>query len=137
MSWFFVVVAVVKAEEHGERENYKNQQRNKEMEGAHRTVCGFWWVNGRRLESENGPGTFKYELVQKMGDLHGDIVGLMDQVCGEEGTIRGKIQEIVRLQRRHLMQFEFCLDEFNRYLSALQLLDVMLCKTQGLLSSFV
>jgi len=95
------------------------------MEGACRDVCGFWRVNGVRLESENGADTFKYELVQKMGVLHGDIVGEMEQVRGEGGTIRGKIQEILSLQRRHLMQFEFCLDEFNRYLSALRLLDVL------------
>jgi hypothetical protein len=95
------------------------------MEGACREVYEFWRVNGRRLESENGADTFKYELVQKMGVLHGDIVGEMEQVRGEEGTIRWKVGEILILQRRHLIQFEFCLDEFNRYLSALRLLDVL------------
>ena len=99
------------------------------MEGACRDVYEFWRVNGGRLEAENGAGTFKYELVQKMGVLHGDIVGEMEQVRGEEGTIRWKVGEILSLQRRHLIQFEFCLDELNRYLSALRLLDVMLCKT--------
>lgn len=97
------------------------------MEGACRDVCWFWRANGVRLEAENGPGTFKHELVQKMGVLHGDIVGAMVKVRGEGGTMRGNVQDILSLQRRHLMQFEFCVDEFNRYLSALRLLDVMLC----------
>lgn len=96
------------------------------MEGACREVYEFWRDNGGWLEAENGAGTFKYELVQKMGALHGDIVGEMVKVRGEEGTMRGKMQEILSLQRRHLIQFEFCLDEFNRYLSALRLLDVLL-----------
>ncbi len=85
----------------------------------------FWRENGRWLEAENGAGTFKYELVQTMGALHRDIVGEMEQVRGEEGTMRGKVVEILSLQRRHLIQFEFCVDEFNRYLSALRLLDVL------------
>ena len=96
------------------------------MEGACREVYEFWRVNGVRLEAENGAGTFKYELVQTMGALHGDIVGEMEHVRGEEGTIRWKVGEILSLQRRHLIQFEFCLDEFNRYLRALRLLDVLL-----------
>ena len=96
------------------------------MEGACREVYEFWRVNGRWLEAENGAGTFNYELVQKMGALHGDIVGEMEHVRGEEGTIRWKVGEILSLQRRHLIQFEFCLDEFNAYLSALRLLDVLL-----------
>ena len=98
------------------------------MELAYWKVCEFWYTYGTRLESENGPDTFKYELVQKMGDLHADIVAVavIDQVIGGLGPLRGKIQDIVSLQRRHIMQFEFCLDDFNRYLTTLQLLDVVL-----------
>ena len=109
-----------------EREKTTRSEREQEMEGACREVCGFWRENGGWLEAENGVGTFKYELVQKMGALHGDIVGEMEQVSREEGMIRGKMQEILSLQRRHLIQFEFCVDEFNRYLRALRLLDVLL-----------
>ena len=107
------------------------------MEGACREVYEFWWAHGMRLESENGSDTFKYELVQKMGVLHGDIVGETEQVSGEGerrapvgvDTMRGKIGDIVSFQRRHIVQFEFCVDEFNQYLTALRLLDVMLFKT--------
>ena len=77
-----------------------------------------WAARGR-----NGTGSFKYELVVKMGDLHGDIGAGIDSVVVD--TVCGKIQEIVSLQRMHIMQFEFCLDEFNRYLTALQLLGVV------------
>ena len=33
-------------------------------------VCAFWEVYGGWLVAENGPGSFKHELVVKMGDLH-------------------------------------------------------------------
>jgi hypothetical protein len=90
-------------------------------------VCAFWEVYGGWLVAENGPGSFKHELVVKMGDLHGDLEAGIDSVPVD--TVRGKIREIVGLQRMHLMQFEFCLDEFNRYLAALLLLDVVLRET--------
>lgn len=90
-------------------------------------VCAFWEVYGGWLVAENGPGSFKHELVVKMGDLHVAIGGVIDPVGVD--TVRGKIREIVGLQRMHLMQFEFCLDEFNRYLSGLRLLDVVLRET--------
>jgi hypothetical protein len=73
------------------------QPKTRKMEGAYRKVCEFWWAHGMRLESENGSDTFKYELVQKMGGLHGEV-GLMDQVS---------------------------VDEFNRYLTAWRLLEIL------------
>jgi hypothetical protein len=101
------------------------------MAGSYRSVHEFWRVHGTRLEGENGPDTFKHELVQKMGGLDGEIVGLIDRVSGGVGVdvVRWRMGEILSLQRMHLIQFEFCVDEFNGYLSALRLLDVMLCKT--------
>lgn len=96
------------------------------MEDICGKVYGFWCTYGRRLESENGVGSFKYELVQKMGDLHVDVVGVRDKGSVGSGELLRKIQEVVSLQRRHMMQFEFCLDEFNRYLTGLGLL-VVLC----------
>ena len=92
------------------------------MELAYWRVCEFWRTYGTRLESENGPDSFKHELVQKMGDLHADI----SRCRRRPVTLRGKMQDVVSLQRRHIMQFEFCLDEFNRYLAALQLLGAVL-----------
>ena len=86
------------------------------------TLYNFWYTHGVQLESENGPDTFKHELVQKMGDLHADI----SRYRRRPVTLRGKIQDVVSLQRRHIMQFEFRLDEFNRYLAGLQLLGVVL-----------
>ena len=85
-----------------------------------------------RLQAEHGPDTFKYELVQKMGALHANIAAVIDKPNILEqynsvgaGQFRRKIQDIVSLQRRHIMQFECCLDEFNRYLTALRVLDVL------------
>ena len=74
--------------------------------------------------SEQGSDSFKHDLVVKMGDFHVDLEAGIDSVAVD--TVRGKIREIVGLQRMHLMQFEFFLDEFNRYLSGLRLLDVVL-----------
>jgi hypothetical protein len=109
-------------------ERFELQQPTKQMELACWKVREFWHVYGTRLESENGPGTFMYELVQKMSALHADIAIETGELCISVGSgqLRGKIQDIVSLQRRHIMQFELCLDEFNRYLTALQVLDVVL-----------
>ena len=82
------------------------------MELAYWKVYEFWYTYGRRLESENGPGTFKYELVQKMGELHADIVNVIDQLSARQeldsvavDTVRGKIRDIVSLQSMHIIQF--------------------------------
>ena len=103
------------------------------MELALCKVSDFWQTHGMRIESANRPGTFKYDLVQKMSELHADIAAVTDkpifrEPCNPVGLhpVRRKIQDIVSLQNRHIMQFEFCLDEFNRYLTTLRLLDVLL-----------
>lgn len=109
-------------------ERFELQQPTKQMELARWKVREFWHLYGTRLESENGPGTFMYELVQKMSALHAGIAIETGEQCISVGLgqLRGKMQDIVSLQRRHIMQFEFCLDEFNRYLAALRLMDVVL-----------
>ena len=114
----------------------KDLSHTRKMERAFSKVTDFWCTHGKRLEEENGPDTFNYELVRKMGALHVDVVGVREKVIDREecdsvgvGPLHRKIQDVVGLQRRHIMQFEFCLDEFNRYLTALGLLGVVLCKT--------
>ena len=96
------------------------------MQLAYSKVHVFWNTHGRRLESEHGPGTFAYELVVKMGELHACTLAVPDQVLVDLDRLHRKIQDIMSLQRRHIIQFEFCLDDFNRYLTALELLDVLL-----------
>ena len=102
------------------------------MELALCQASDFWHTHGMLLESANGPGTFKYDLVQKMGELHAELLSVTDTIFREPRhpvglhPLRAKIQDIVTLQSRHIMQFECCLDEFNRYLTALRLLDVLL-----------
>lgn len=102
------------------------------MELAFSKVYGFWYTHGMRLEAEHGPDTFKYELVQKMGALHANIAAVIDKPIIREqynsvsaGQFRRKIQDIVSLQNRHIMQFECCLDEFNRYMNSLRVLDLL------------
>jgi hypothetical protein len=97
------------------------------------TLYNFWYTYGVQLESENGPGTFKYDFVQKMSQLHPDVVAVMDElVTGQQSdsgsldNVQSKIGDVLSLQRRHIIQFEFCLDEFNRYLAALLLLKGVL-----------
>jgi hypothetical protein len=84
----------------------------------------FWHTHGSRLVADHGPGSFKYELVVKMSRLHADILGVIDAATVD--VVRGKLQDIVSLQSRHMIQFDCCLDDFNRYLTALRLLDVVL-----------
>jgi len=97
------------------------------------TLYNFWYTYGVQLESENGPGTFNYDFVQKMSQLHPDIVVVMDKIVpgqqsdsGSLDNLQSKIGDVLSLQRRHITQFEFCLDEFNRYLAALLLLEAVL-----------
>lgn len=103
------------------------------MELAYSKMYEFWNTHGMRLESEHGPGTFAYELVVKMRELHACIVEVIDQLLLVENCnfidadpLRWKIQDILSLQRRHIIQFRFCLDDFNRYLTALGMMDVLL-----------
>ena len=103
------------------------------MELEYSKVYKFWNTHDKQLESEHGPDTFAYELVVKMRELHAYIVQVIDQVLQGENCnfidvdpFRGKIQDILSLQKRHIIQFRFCLDDFNRYLTALGMMDVLL-----------
>ena len=102
-------------------------------EVAYWKVYNFWCAYGVQLQSENGSGTFNYDFIQKMGQLHPDIVAVMDKLitgqqsdCGSLDNLQSKIGDILSLQRRHITQFQFCLDEFNRYLTSLCLLQCVL-----------
>ncbi len=91
-------------------------------ENAYRTVLVFWETYGAGLKAEEkGDGTFKHSLVQRMGGLYEDLTGGRDTA-----DIHRKILDILGEQRMYMMQFEDCLDEFNRYLSALSLLDAIM-----------
>ena len=103
------------------------------MEPAYSKVHAFWYTYGPLLQSQNGPGTFKYEFVQTMGQLHPYILAVIDKPIGGAQSdpvvldaVRRKVQDILGLQRMHMIQFEACLDQFNGYLTALGLLDVIL-----------
>ena len=96
-------------------------------------VCRFWYTYGGALQSGNGVGTSKYDLVQEMFQLHQDIVTVMDKlITGQQSdsssldNLQRKIGDILSLQRRHITQFESCLDEFNRYLVSLGRLESFL-----------
>ena len=90
-------------------------------ENAYRTVTVFWESHGAAIHSESGPGTFKHNFVQKMGALYSDIAS-----GREEAIIHMKILDILGEQRMCMIQFESCLDEFNRYLATLRLLDTII-----------
>jgi hypothetical protein len=92
----------------------------KRKRNAYHAVRCFWNTYGALLQSENRHGTFKYDIVEKMGQLYQDI-----EASKDESIIRGKILDILREQRTHIIQFESCIDTFNDYLCALRLLDVM------------
>jgi hypothetical protein len=85
---------------------------------AIRTVQDFWETYGEALEGENGAGSFKYSLVVKMKELY------QNMQSGKE--VHRKIRDILREQRSHMMQFQSCVDAFNKYLTALSLLDTMI-----------
>ena len=100
-------------------------------EVAYWKVYNFWCTTGVQLQSENGSGTFNYDFIQKMGQLHPHIVAVIDKIIiGQQSdsvsfeNLHRKIEDILSLQRRHIIQFQSCLDEFNRYLTALGLLNV-------------
>jgi hypothetical protein len=89
-------------------------------QNAYNKVCHFWTTYGARLQSENRQGTFKYDIVEKMRHLH--------QVLSSDALIiiHGKILDVLREQKMYIIQFNFCIDEFNDYLCALRLLDVII-----------
>jgi hypothetical protein len=90
-------------------------------ENAHRTVCTFLETYGATLQAENRHGTFKHDFVVKMGELH------QYAAEGREKTIvHRKILDILGEQKRHMIQFQSCVNAFNRYLGALSLLDTMI-----------
>jgi hypothetical protein len=90
-------------------------------ENAYRTVRTFWETYGATLQTENGPGTFKHDIVVKMGELHQYIAE-----GREKAMVHRKILDILGEQKRHMIQFQSCVDAFNRYLGALSLLDTMI-----------
>jgi hypothetical protein len=90
-------------------------------ENAHRTVRAFSETHGATLQSEDGPGTFKHDIVVKMGELHQYIAE-----GREKAMVHRKILDILGEQKRHMIQFQSCVDAFNRYLGALSLLDTMI-----------
>ncbi len=74
-------------------------------EAAYQTVRDFWETYGDVLQQENGPGTFKHALVQKMKQVYEDIV------AGSDGAmIHRKILDILGEQSMSMIQFESCLD---------------------------
>ena len=90
-------------------------------ENAYRTVRVFWESHGAGLHSESGPGTFTHNFVRKMGGLHGDIGS-----GREQASVQRQILDILGEQRMSMIQFESCLDAFNRYLAALGLLETII-----------
>jgi hypothetical protein len=88
------------------------------------TVRTFWQTYGVALEQENGPGTFKHTFVQAMKQLHAGVA--VEAGTDTQGAHR-QMRDILAEQRAFLVQFESCLDEFNRYLAALRLVYVLDC----------
>jgi hypothetical protein len=61
----------------------------------------------------------------KMGVDDWDIIGqcTASLMTGVHGAVIDKtMRDILAQQQTHMIQFESCLDEFNRYLTALRLL---------------
>ena len=88
------------------------------IQEVHHTVRTFWQTYGAGLQSQNGHGTFKHDIVVKMDELYQYITEERDAAI-----VHSTILDILGEQRRHMIQFQSCLDEFNRYLTALRLLD--------------
>ena len=91
-------------------------------QNAYNKVRHFWTTYGTRLQSENRQGTFKYDIVEKMRHLHQELSLSSDALI----IIHGKILDVLREQKMYIIQFNFCIDEFNDYLCALRLLDVII-----------
>ena len=111
----------------------KKQNPRDRLEVAYSTVHTFWRDYGDALQAENGPFTFKHDLVQKMGQLHPHIAAVMDSLLLHQHSdsasldkLQRKIGDILHLQIMHMIQFASRQDEFNRYLSALGRIEAQL-----------
>ncbi len=89
--------------------------------GVYERIRGFWVRNGVVIGQENGGGSFKSGFVERMKELHGDMSD-----GARHDIIHRRILEILGEQRLYMIQFECCLDEFNGYLGALRVLDMMM-----------
>ena len=94
-------------------------------QNAYNKVCHFWTTYGARLQSENRQGTFKYDIVEKMRHLHQELSLSSDASSIALIIIHGKILDVLREQKMYIIQFNFCIDEFNDYLCVLRLLDII------------
>jgi hypothetical protein len=92
---------------------------------AYNKVRHFWTTYGTRLQSENRQGTFKYDIVEKMRHLHQELSLSSDASSDALIIIHVKILDVLREQKMYIIQFYFCIDEFNDYLCDLRLLDVI------------
>jgi hypothetical protein len=95
-------------------------------QNAYNKVCHFWTTYSERLQSENRQGTFKYDIVEKMRHLHQELSLSSDASSDALIIIHEKILDVLREQKMYIIQFNFCIDEFNDYLCALRLLDVII-----------
>jgi hypothetical protein len=99
-------------------------------QNAYNKVRHFWTTYGARLQSENRQGTFKYDIVEKMRHLHQELSLSSDASSNASSDaliiIHGKILDVLREQKMYIIQFYFCIDEFNDYLCALRLLDMII-----------
>jgi hypothetical protein len=83
---------------------------------AYYKVWYFWNTYGNRLQSD----AFKDYFVDKMRQMYQDIEDRKGNTIIHKGIL-GILEE----QRKHIIQFDTCIDEFNDYLGALRLLDLM------------
>ena len=126
-----IAAEVTEQDKHRLREQLEGSESN--VKKAYWRAYHFWWENGARLVLENGQGSFHYDFVLKMHQLHAHIVGVMDKlIAGDEvedrmlAQVESMIGGILRLQRMSIIQFAFCQDKFNRYLQALGILESVL-----------
>jgi hypothetical protein len=91
---------------------------------AYNKVRNFWTTYGARLQSENKQGAFKYDIVEKMKHLHQEL-SLSCDASSDALIIHDKILDVLREQKMYIIQFNFCIDEFNDYLCVLRLLDII------------
>jgi hypothetical protein len=81
-------------------------------------VRDFWHRHALHLQQNNPPSSFKHDFVCDMQALDADITA-----GSHEAVMHRRVRDILWKQRAFLIQFEFCLDEFNKYLAALRLVD--------------
>ena len=60
-----------------------------------------------------------------MRHLHQELSVSSDASSDALIIIHGKILDVLREQKMYIIQFNSCIDEFNDYLCALRLLDVI------------